>query len=78
MVYFTAMGWILHNAGIVLYQLNGNASTTVNLWFAGSFIACLFWVSHTDAHGGTKVWQCVTAVEAVLITLHSSYNLDKW
>ena len=48
MVYFTAMGFVLHFAGQQLYE--GNAGTTVNLWFAGSFIACLFWVSHTDAH----------------------------
>ena len=50
MLYFTAMGYVLHYAGQVLYRFNGNAGTTFNLWFAGSFIACLFWVSHTDAH----------------------------
>ena len=49
MLYFTAMGYVLHGAGQALYRPNGNAGTTVNLLFAGSFIACLFWVSHTDA-----------------------------
>ena len=50
MVYFTAMGFVLHFTGQFIYQNNGIGGTTASLLFAGSFIACLFWVSHTDTH----------------------------
>jgi len=46
-VYFTAMGFILHFTGIAIYEhynrpgvlLNNNT----NVMFSGSFLACLFW-----------------------------------
>ena len=50
-VYFTAMGFILHFTGIAIYEyynrpevlLNNNT----NVMFSGSFLACLFWVNCT-------------------------------
>ena len=54
MIYFTALGWVLHGTGIALYTLRDILSDLpadqirpVQLQFAGAFIACLSWVSET-------------------------------
>ena len=50
-VYFTAMGFILHFTGIEIY-LHYNAAplpyqldNNISVMFSGSFLACLFWVN---------------------------------
>jgi len=49
-VYFTAMGFILHYIGIQIYA-HYNApepsplDNNINVMFSGSFLACLFWVN---------------------------------
>ena len=55
------MGTVMHNFGAEIYAYYQSGyppilDPTVSLAFAGSFIACLFWVSHTSlvpslAHG---------------------------
>ena len=43
------MGYLLHVTGIAIYQTNisqgRSLDTSTPIIFAGSFIACLFWVS---------------------------------
>ena len=58
------MGYILHYAGILIY--NGVSAGSLNAMFAGSLIACLFWVSHPDITNRvvdrTKVGQIATYI----------------
>jgi len=47
-VYFTAMGYILHLMGTAIYEYYHNPEFTaldnsVTTMFSGSFLACLFW-----------------------------------
>jgi len=48
-VYFTAMGYILHATGIAIYQHYNPPGfpldNSTNVMFSGSFLACLFWVN---------------------------------
>ena len=40
------MGYLLHVTGIAIYQGQGRSlDTSTPVMFAGSFIACFFWVS---------------------------------
>ena len=60
------MGTVMHNYGAQIYSYYHGGyppilDPTISLAFAGSFIACLFWVSHLDITnrvvGRTKVGQ---------------------
>jgi len=50
-VYFTAMGYILHATGMTIYEYYNRGSplpdNNINIMFFGSFLACLFWVNYT-------------------------------
>ena len=46
------MGYLLHATGISIYLSNDRQDTAV--MFAGSFIACFFWVS-LHAYSGEKI-----------------------
>jgi len=68
-VYFTAMGFVLHYAGIEIYVRYNDPlpfpldDNNGNVMFSGSFLACLFWVNYlvfSLQHSSQQV--CATSI----------------
>ena len=49
--YISAIGHAMNLAGLYISKQDGDGEVRINLWFAGGFLSCLFWVSIIHVQG---------------------------
>ena len=49
--YISAIGHAMNLAGLYISKQDGDGEVDINLWFAGGFLSCLFWVSIIHVQG---------------------------